>query len=366
MYLMESAPGARTFINDREVDYFCGTGYLGLQGHPDLIEASCDAVNKYGIGSATSRFGYGDNPVLLDVEAKAADFWEKASALYYISGYLGNSILLKGLQDAYDIIFVDEASHYSVLDGAYTARKDVAPFSHLDAGDLRNKLKKKIQASQRPLVICDGVFPVSGEISPLPDYRDVLNDYDDALLCVDDAHATGVLGAHGRGTFEYFGMEGDDLYASHTLSKALGGHGGVIAGDEPFVQHLRGTAHVIRGASAVPTPAAAAAAKGLEMYMNNSGLRTGLWDNVAFAKRAFRKLGFHIPDTPVPIICLHLEGVDLESLQHRLFECDIAVLYTPGGSYSSVPQNGAIRIAIFSTHTKEQIERLVGEIERLI
>jgi len=366
MYLMESAPGARTIVNGKEVDYFCGTGYLGLQGHHELIEASCEAVKKYGIGSATSRFGYGDNPVLLDVEEKASVFFGRESALYYISGYLGNNILLQGLQEDYDIIFVDEASHYSVLDGANTTKKAVVPFAHLDAESLRQNLKKTLRGSQKPLVICDGIFPVSGEISPIPDYREAVEIYNDALICVDDAHATGVIGENGRGSFEYFGLEGEGLYASSTLSKALGGHGGIIAGDEAFIRRLRKTSNVVRGASPVPTPAAAAAAKGLEIVMKIPGLRKNLCNNVAYTRDAFRQLGFTLPDTPVPIICLYREGIDLKALQLELFDRDIAVLYTPGGSYSSVPENGAIRIAIFSTHTKAQIDRLVGEIGRLI
>ena len=123
---------------------------------------------------------------------------------------------------------------------------------------------------------------------------------------------------------------------------------------------------MVRGASPVPTPAAAAAAKGLEIVMKIPGLRKNLCNNVAYTRDAFRQLGFTLPDTPVPIICLYREGIDLKALQLELFDRDIAVLYTPGGSYSSVPENGAIRIAIFSTHTKAQIDRLVGEIGRLI
>jgi len=366
MYLMESAPDARTVVNGKEVDYFCGTGYFGLQGHPELIEASCEAMKKYGIGSATSRFGYGDNPVLLDVEKKASEFFEKEGALYYVSGYMGNSVLLQGLHEKYDIIFVDEASHYSILDGVFLTRKPVVTFSHLNAEDLKNKIREHIKPSQRPLIACDGVFPVSGAISPIPDYHEVLDAMDEALICVDDAHATGVLGEKGRGTYEYFGIQGERLYASTTLSKALGGHGGVIAGDREFIDKLRRTSSIVRGASPVSTPAAAATAKGLEIYMRKSELRTMLWNKVAYARNSFKKLDFAMPDTPVPIICLYRQGIDLKSLQLKLFEQDIAVLYTPGGSYSSVPEDGAIRIAIFSTHTKDQIDRLVGEIEKLI
>ena len=367
MYVMESAPGARTVINGREVDYFGGTGYLGLQGHPELVKAVCEATRRYGIATATSRFGYGDNPVLLDVEKRAAAFFGMESALYYVSGYLGNAILLQGLIKEYDVIFIDEASHYSVFDGTYTTRKPIIPFAHLDAEDLQKKIRNSIKSSQRPLLICDGVFPVSGEISPIPDYFSVLEEFAPYIVCVDDAHATGVLGENGRGVYDYFGLEaGDGLHASGTLSKAVGGHGGIIAGRETFIDDLRKSSEIFQGASPVSTPAAAAASKGLEILMNRPELRKNLWTNVRCAKNALRSIGFDIPDTPVPIICLHREGIDLRQMQAELFRKDIAVLYAAGGSYSSVPENGAIRIAIFSTHSKEQIDRLVNEIQRLM
>lgn len=123
MYVMESAPGARAVINGRQVDYFCGCGYFGFQGHPELIEASCHATRQYGLGTGTSRLGYGNNQLLMSVEKNAAKFFDTEDALYYSSGYMGNSILLQGLSNDYDIIFADEEFHYSIKDGASIAGK---------------------------------------------------------------------------------------------------------------------------------------------------------------------------------------------------------------------------------------------------
>lgn len=366
MYVMESAPGPRTTINGREVDYFCGTSYYGLHGHPELIKAACKASKKYGIGSATSRSGYGDNPVLLEVEQRAAKFFEKESALYYVSGYLGNSILLQGLRDLYDIIFADQESHYSVMDGASMSRKSVITFAHLDAEDLRAKIHQSLEPSHRPLVICDGIFPVSGEISPIPEYLEAIEEFKGSLICVDDAHATGVIGEKGQGTFEYFGLKGKYFYFSGTLSKAFGGHGGIIAGDKEFIESLRNLSNIPYSSSAVPTPAAAATAKALEILSERPEMRRKLWENVFYAKKSFRDLGLKVNDTPVPIICLDIKGANLESLQRELFDKGIAVLYVPGGAYSSVPETGAIRIAIFSNHSREQIDRLVEEMRKLL
>jgi glycine C-acetyltransferase/8-amino-7-oxononanoate synthase len=366
MYVMESAPGPRAVINGREVDYFCGCGYLSLQNHPELIKAAGEALKKYGMASATSRSGFGNNPVLLEVEEKASKFFGTESSLYYVSGYLGNSILLQGLRDEYDVIFVDKESHYSVIDGASVTHKPVVFFAHLDPGDLRNKTRQTLRPSERPLVICDGVFPVSGEISPLPEYLKVLEESEGRIICVDDAHAIGVLGEKGRGSFEYFGLEGEGLYFSGTLSKAAGGHGGIIAGDRDFIEKLKEKSQIPDASSPPATVVAAATAKALEILQREPGLRKKLRDNVAYAKRRFRHLGFDTDDSPVPIICLHSKrGVDLKALQLELFERRIAVFYVAPGSYSSVPQSGAIRIAIFSSHSRGQIDRLLEEIKKL-
>lgn len=362
MHVMGSAPGARTIIDGREVDYFCGTGYFGLQGHPQLIRAACEAVQRYGTGSATSRSGYGNNPALLEVEERARQFFGTESSLYYVSGYLGSSILLPGLSEQYDVLLADEDSHYSVMDGASMAGKPVVRFAHLDADDLRRKIRRHLKPGQRPLLICDGIFPVTGEISPTDAYSKVLEEYAPYSICVDDAHATGVVGEMGRGTFEYLGLEGEGLYAAGTLSKALGGHGGIIAGRSELIEHLKRKSNIYHASSAVPTPAAAATAKALEILTEHPELRKRLWDNVSYAKRALRGLGFRLDETPVPILCLHLEGVDMKAVQDRLFQKGIAVLHLGPGAYSGVPGGGAVRVAIFSTHSKDQIDRLVREL----
>ena len=247
------------------------------------------------------------------------------------------------------------------------ADKPVVLFGHLDAEDLNNKLRATLKPSQRPLVICDGVFPATGEVSPLQDYVEALNAYDNPLLCVDDAHASGILGENGLGSLEYCGVQGEGRYTSHTMSKALGGHGGIIAGTEAFIESLTSGSKIPYGSSSVPAPAAAATAKALEILSNHPEIRQQLWDNVAYAKNALRNIGVEdIPDNPVPIICIRSDKTDLDVVQQRLFEKGIAILHSPAGSYSGVSANGQLRIAIFSSHSKEQIDRLVTELGALL
>ncbi len=357
-------------INDRWRDYFAGTGYLGLQGHPALTQAAAEAMQRYGLGTGTSRGGFGEHPLYHAVEQAAARFFDFQQALYVTSGYLGAAILLQGLSGQYEHIFVDEAAHASVWSAARAAGVPVTAFRHLAADDLASRCAARLQAGQRPLVISDGVFPISGEIAPVPAYVDVLSAYDGALVCLDDAHASGVLGANGRGTVEFWAGEagppsGAAIYTSHTLSKALAGFGGVLGGDAAQITRIRANAPAFVAASPPPLPAAAASAAALDLARSQPELRDRLRSNVALARQGLRRLGWPLDHTPVPILCLAARpGVDLARVQAELFAADICVAHVT--SYSSTPPGGALRIAIFASHTAEQIERLAAEMERLV
>jgi 8-amino-7-oxononanoate synthase len=373
-YLMQSAPGARTLINDRWRDYFSGTGYLGLQGHPGLVEAAAAALRQYGLTTATSRGGYGEHPVFHAAESAAARFFSEERALYTVSAYLGSGVLLQGLHGEYDRIYVDDAAHFSVGDAVAASAAPVHAFRHVDPNSLHETLRATLGPRERPVVLTDGVFPVSGEIAPVCGYISVLSDYAGAILCVDDAHATGVIGSRGRGTLEHCmdGVSAPSLeargvrcYTAHTLSKALAGHGGVIAGSSDFIAQLWRNAPALSGSSPSPIPAAAASEWSLNYVYEHGELRERLWSNVRRARVGFRRLGWDLPDTPVPIICLAARpGLDLARIQQELFARDLCVAHVT--RYSSTPAGGALRVAIFATHREEQIDRLVRAVEELL
>ncbi|MCP5054498.1 MAG: pyridoxal phosphate-dependent aminotransferase family protein, partial [bacterium] len=356
-YIMESELGAQTIINQNLVDYFGGCSYFGFQVHPEVIRAACDAALRYGISSATSTAGYGNNPVLIDLEEKVSQFFGTQDVVHYASGCLGNFILVVGLKEDFDVIFVDKESHYTIKSAMSIVDKPQFEFEHMDAEDLSRKLKQHLKPSQRPLVLCDGIFPVSGELSPTPQYAEVMKDIEGAMICVDDAHATGVIGKKGYGSFEYFGLQGKGRYSAGVFSKALGGHGGLIVGEKDFIAKLKTNSPLANACSTTPIPAAAATSKALEILHNNPKMRENLWENTFYAKKGLRDIGFDIDDTPVPIICLSdsnhsNKNMDCQKLQKELFEKNIAVTYIPGGGYTSVPKNGAIRISIFCSHEK--------------
>ena len=234
--VMQSPPGPQTVVDGRWYLYFIGTSYLGLQGHPEVIRAACEAAEQYGLGSATTRAGFGNTSPELDVERLAAQWLDSEASFHLPSGYAAASVLAAGLADRFDAVFVDELSHYSVLEAAGSIGGPVFRFARADADDLRAVLAARLRPGQRPLVMTDGVFAARGHIAPVAEYQTVLKHYPGAALLVDDAHGLGVFGANGRGTFEHAGLdgginiEGGSKLVCGTLSKAVGGYGGIVPG----------------------------------------------------------------------------------------------------------------------------------------
>jgi 8-amino-7-oxononanoate synthase len=409
MPILEGPPGASARIDGRDYVYFAGTGYLGLQGHADVIRAACEATQRFGIHSATTRAGFGNTPPTLLAERRAAEFFGTADAFYFVSGYAGNSILLQAIEGGFDALFIDELSHYSVLEATRLTRCPVFRFRHRDAGDLVGSLRKNLRPGQRPLVMSDGVFSVRGTIAPAAEYRAALGGYAGAGLLLDDAHGVGVLGANGRGTLEHFGLfdgrvngdtpavernsfrsalvkrnsfrsmgtERNEFRATSTAeggcatffcataSKALGGFGGIVPGSQAFIERVRGASHWYDGASAPPAAAPAATARAIELIMADPGLKTRLWSNVRLLKDGLRAMGFDVDDTPVPIVCLVAGGAEnMRRIQQELMRRGIAVAYM--AAYSGLGPEGGLRIAVFATHTEAMIGQLLDELRRLV
>ncbi len=365
--LMQSPPGAETVIDGRRYLYFVGTGYLGLQGHAEVIRAACDAAARYGVGSATTRAGYGTTPPLVEVERLAAQLLAAEAAFHFPSGYAGNHILVGALAGQFDAVFLDELSHYCLVEAAQAGGRPVFRFAHCDPDALRTALRDRLPPQERPLVMTDGLFAARGDIAPLNEYRTVLADYPGAMLLVDDAHGLGVLGQHGRGTLEYAGLggAGGGTVSCGTLSKALGGYGGIIAGSRPWIERLKSTSHWYDGASPLPPPLLAASARALELVLAQPQLRVRLQENVARLRAGLARLGLPCPQTPSPVICLRLGTAErMRQIQAGLMAEGILIAYM--SAYSGLGAEGALRLAVFATHTAEMIDRLPNVLRGLI
>jgi 7-keto-8-aminopelargonate synthetase-like enzyme len=376
-HLLESPPGPEVMLDGRRRLYFAGTSYLGLHGHPEVIRAGSEALARFGLHSATSRTGFGTQPPIVDVERLAAELMGCDDAVYFVSGYLSNQVLSAAWRTRCDAVYVDEHAHDSLREAVASVGLPVHSFKHCDPADLAAKLRASLPPRGRPLVASDGVFPVTGRICPVAAYLEVLDEYPGGTLALDDAHATGVLGEHGRGTLEHLGLaDGANREASEhaagvrtlvgsTLSKALGGHGGFVAGSAALVKTLRTAAPCYWAASAPAAPVAAATAAALRLVLADGTLRERLRENVRRLKDALRSLGLAVDDSPVPIVALALgAGNDMRRVQQALLDRDVAIGYFR--NYSAAGPEGLLRIAVFANHTPAMIDRLVDELRRVL
>ncbi len=359
---LESPPAAVVVINGRRYDYFAGCGYLGLQDHPALAEAAVAAIHRYGLTTATARGGFGEHPLLQTLEKTLASWYAVDDAVVLPSGYLSNLVLLQALVAEDHHLFVDEAAHYSMWDAARSSGAPITSFGHGDPADLASKVRRYLKPQQRPLVLSDGVFPITGALAPLADYATVLAAYEGAALVVDDAHAVGVIGPHGHGTAAYWQERRPlavPVFTAATLSKALGGYGGFLVGTTAWIRRVRERSAAYRGSSPPPLPAVAASIAALELVRREPERRARLLGHVAHARAGLRRLGWALPDSPVPILCLPARAdFDPARVQAALLARGFAVGYVR--QYSGAPPGGALRLAVFATHRAEQIDRLLA------
>lgn len=361
--LINSMVGPRTVINGREMDFFAGTGYLGLQNHPQVIDAVVRTVQQYGFSTSVPRGGLGEHPVYDEFEQQACAFFgaEKISA--FASGYLGPAYITQASGTLFDQVFIDSQAHFSLWDAAQGTNKPITVFHHLSPDDLEHKLDSVLDPFERPLVLTDGVFPISGEIAPLPGYLDPVRSRH-GLLVVDDAHAAGVLGSNGRGTLDYFGLDAECIHACVTLSKAFGASGGLIYGSKRWVEGVEKDSRICAGSSTLTVAAASAASAALRLAVNHPEWRENLRNNICQLQNGLIDLGLPVNRQPVPVICIPAGVADIYRLRSELFEAGIAVELVRG--YTSTPAGGALRIAVFATHTHDQIEKLLQTLKRLL
>lgn len=379
MMLMQSPPGAQVVLNGRPTLYFAGTAYFALQGNAQVLRAAIDAIQQYGLHPATSRSGFGETPLLLGLETQAAHYFGTEAALYVAAGYAGPSVLIQAAQQSYDLVVMDEQAHLASQDAAALSAAPIAHFRHIDAQHLRQVLRTHPNA-KRVAVMCDGVSPVLGDVAPLSDYLDVCDEHGNATLIVDDAHGVGVLGTHGRGTLEHAeqcsgraitvnageaARGGRHALMCATLSKALGGGGGIVPGQHVFINRLKAESRWYHGAAAPSSPVAAASAQALSILMANPSMRTALRTNIAHMRQSLRGLGLDVADWPTPIVCCKIgDGANMARIQRDLLARGIAVAHSR--NYPGVGEDGALRIAVSSAHTAEMINALIDNLSDLL
>ncbi len=348
----------------------CSNNYLGLCDEPSVMQAVKDGVDKYGAGTSSVRFICGTFDIHRELEAKIADFLETPASLTYTSAWNANEGLFAPLLGADDALISDRLNHACIIDGIRLCKARRFIYDHMDMDSLRDALEASRDARHR-LVITDGIFSMEGEIAPLPEIRELCDRYD-AIMAVDDSHATGVLGDTGRGTPEHFGMHGEVDIVTSTLGKALGGMaGGFTASSEAVIDYLVQASRTQLFTNALPCHSAAGAMAAIEHLEMHPELVARLRDNTEYYREGLIELGYRPIPGGTPIVPVIIgKTADAIRLSRELLREGVFVI---GFGYPVVPRGEArIRCQLSAAHEREHIDaalaalKKVGERLRLI
>ena len=349
--------GPAIAVGGREVINFCANNYLGLANHPAIVTAAADGLKRYGYGMASVRFICGTQDIHKVLESAIARFLGKDDAILYSSCWDANGGLFETILSEDDTILSDELNHASIIDGIRLCKAKRYRYKNCDLGDLENGLKEAAGSRFR-LIVTDGVFSMDGLLAPLPGICELADRYD-AIVVVDDSHATGIMGPGGRGSAEHLGVLSRIDIITSTLGKTLGGAtGGFTCASGEVVDMLRQRSRPYLFSNAVPPPIVYAAAKALELVQSSGKLRETLHANARKLRAGLEAAGFKLKPGSHPILPVMLGDASLAAaMADKLLERGIYVI---GFSYPVVPQGQArIRIQVSAGHTEAQLERAI-------
>ncbi len=359
---IQSDQDTEVTINGKKVLMFGSNAYLGLTNHPKVKEAAINAIKKYGTGCAGSRFLNGTLDLHVQLEKRLAEFVGKEEAIVYSTGFQVNLGVVSCVTGREDYILWDELDHASIIEGHRLSFSTKLKYKHNDMESLEKQLQK-CALDKIKLIVIDGVFSMEGDIANLPEIVRLSKKYN-ASIMVDEAHGIGVLGDHGRGTCNHFGVTDDVDLIMGTFSKSLASIGGFIASDKETINYLR---HNSRSYifSASNTPAATAAAgAALDIILNEPERIEHLWELTNYALNGFRSMGCEIGNTATPIIPLFIRNNDLTFLVVKeLFEEGIFV--NPVVSPAVATEDTLIRFSLMATHTKAQLDYALETIQKI-
>jgi len=360
MIVLNSGIGNYIRSNGKKFSYFGGNNYLGLANHPEVRAAAIRAIEKYGVNFSASRRTTGTADLHLDLEKKLAAFKGMDDAVVFASGYQGNSILLEVLKPRYTAVFMDRLAHPSITGGIPRDISNVQYYNHCDAGHLEHLVDH--YTGSCPLIITDGIFALTGEIAPLDQILTLVKK-NNGILIVDDAHSTGILGENGRGTPEDFKLTDNEIiYQTETMSKALGGYGGFIAGSMELTELIREKSTIYQASTALPPPIVAAGSASVRLIMENPEMRIKLLETAGELRQRIIELGFRTTPDKTPIIPLMLSAFTRAKDLSLFMESNGIIV--PFINYPVRQEKYLLRIAVSITHTVDQIEELVENLTK--
>jgi glycine C-acetyltransferase len=344
----------------KKVINLASNNYLGLCDHPKLREAAIQAVKDYGVGSGAVRTIAGTMKIHMELEEKIARFKNVEACVVFQSGFTANAGTVSAILGKEDFILSDELNHASIIDGARLSRAKIKVFRHKDVAHAEELLKEVANEPGHKLIITDGVFSMDGDIGPVDKLCDLADKYG-AIMMVDDAHASGVLGRNGRGSVDHFGCHGRVDVQVGTLSKAIGALGGYVCGSKDLIDYLYHRARPFLFSTSHPPSVAATCIAAFDVLENEPERIQRLWDNTAYFKEQLGHAGFDIggkttpaSETPITPILIG-DGRLTMDFSRALF--DAGVMAT-GIAFPTVPEGKArIRTIMTSEHTREQLDQ---------
>ncbi len=363
--VVESEQKSRCVIDGREVITLSSNNYLGLNTHPRLRTAAIDAVERFGAGSGAVRTIAGTMTLHEELEARLATFKHTEAVLTFQSGFTANTGVIPILAPEGAVIVSDALNHASIIDGIRLTKAERRIFPHADMDALRTALRevRKADADRTILVITDGVFSMDGDIARLPEIVEAAEEVE-AIVYIDDAHASGVLGRNGRGTVDHFNLHGRVHVQVGTLSKAIGVLGGYVAGPASLRQVLEHQARPFLFSTSHPPAVAAACLAAIDVLETEPELIERLWDNARHFKAGLQRLGFDTGSSETPITPVMVgAGALAHRLSDRLFEEGV---FAMGIGFPTVPEEKSrVRTIVTAEHTREELDACLDAFERV-
>jgi len=349
-------------INGKRLIMMGSNNYLGLVQDPRVKDAAIEATRRFGSGCTGSRFLNGTLALHEELEDRLAKFMHRESALTFSTGFQANQGAISTIVGKNDVLYCDRENHASIFEGCRLSYGQVRKFKHNDMEDLERLLNLNDRGHGK-LIVADGVFSMSGDLINLPKVVELARK-SNAGVMVDDAHGIGVMGEHGRGTAEHFGIEdGVDIIIG-TFSKSFAGLGGFVVGDEDIIHYIKHTARALIFSASITPGSAAGIIAALDIIEKEPERREQLWRNVRHMKAGYEALGFNILNSKTPVIPI-LSGDDITTFRFWRGLHDNGVYTNPVIPPAVPPDHGLIRTSLMATHTIEQLDRVLEVIEKV-
>jgi len=351
---------AHVEIGGKKYISFSSNNYLGLANHPKVKEMAIEAIRRFGCGAGASRLMVGTMELHTRLEERIAHFEKKPAAILFCSGYVANVGIVTSLVGREDAVIVDRLNHASIVDAARLSGARLLVYPHKDMNRLEDILKR-YKNYKRKLIITDAVFSMDGDFAPIKEIVDLAKKYN-AMVMVDEAHATGLIGDNNRGVSEYLGVFDEVDIIMGTLSKAVGSLGGFVVGSADLISYLHNKARSFIYTTALPPAVCAASIAALDIIKTDKDLNKKFWSNVNMLRQALVKLGFDLMETESHIIpILVRDPKTTMEISRYLYENSILI---PGIRFPTVGQDLArLRVTVMATHTHKDITNLINILE---